>query len=156
MPFKFFLQTQPLDKIVCYMQLLLEFVVYGALIKTILYQPQQKITNTVENYIHITYLDFSLPHEPRNIAATCWMFLIHLLLNEYMLLVHANSIFQGPLHIIHKTNHLFTLCNSQSHNKIIIWLNAWASFSIYIYITSINSLRKKHYPRHYYDAHGLS
>jgi len=71
MPFKFFLQTQPLDKIVCYMQLLLEFVVYGALIKTILYQPQQKMTNTVENYIHITYLDLSLPHEPRNIAATC-------------------------------------------------------------------------------------
>jgi len=24
-----------------------------------------------QKYIHVTYLDFSLPHEPRNIAATC-------------------------------------------------------------------------------------
>jgi hypothetical protein len=79
------------------------------------------MTNTVENYIHITYLDFSLSHQPRNIAATSWMFLIHLLLNENMLFVQANSIFQGPLHTIHKKkkNHLFTLCNSQSHNKIM-------------------------------------
>jgi hypothetical protein len=53
------------------MQLLLEVVVYGALKKKkYCYQPQQKMTNTVENYIHITYLDFSLSHQPRNIAAT--------------------------------------------------------------------------------------
>ena len=99
---------------------------------------EKKWPNTVKNYIHNTYLDFSLPHKPRNIAATCWMFFIHLL-NEHISLVHVNSICLSPLHMIHKTNHFFSICNRQSHNKIIIWLNAWASFLIHMYITNIKT-----------------
>lgn len=58
-----------------------------------------------------TYFNFSLSHEPRNIAATRCMFLIHLLLVEYISLINVGSVFFNPLHLIKKTIHLFTICN---------------------------------------------